>query len=111
MSFLGKCTAHARPSLLVILTALALTNLAYSEGSGKIVIRGNTSPALRRAVLVGHSDPNRVLEIVVGLNVHDEQELRNLIARQSDPSSSDYHRFITPAEFNERFAPTPPEAE
>jgi len=111
MSFLGKCTAHARRSLLVILTALAMANLAYSEGSGKIAIKGNTSPALHRAMLVGHSDPNRVLDIVVGLNVHNEQELRSLIVRQTDSASLDYHRFLTPAEFNERFAPTSAEAE
>jgi subtilase family serine protease len=110
MTLSGRYATRVLANSLVIVLAIGLTNPAYSE-NGKVVVRGNTPAALQKAVLVGHSDPNRVLDIVVGLNLHNEQELRDLIVRQTDPASPDYHHFLTPAEFNERFAPTSAGAE
>jgi kumamolisin len=37
--------------------------------------------------------------------MRNEKELEDLIARQSDPNSSDFQNFIAPADFERRFAP------
>ncbi len=73
--------------------------------SATVAIEGNTSPSLQSATLVGHRDPYALMEIVVGLTMRDEKDLDDLIARQNDPSSTDFHNFITPADFARRFGP------
>src|SRR5262245_49468818 len=40
---------------------------------------------------------------VVGLHGRDEGGLRALLARQYDPASPDFHRWLTPSEFGRRF--------
>jgi kumamolisin len=81
-------------------------SLAWSQGhTTKVTIVGNTPRALGAASLVGHQDPNSVMDIVVGLKMRNEKELADLIFRQSDPNSSDFQNFITPADFERRFAP------
>ena len=89
----------------LLAAALVLPTLPGFSQTHSVPLRGNTPSALSRATLLGHRDPNEGMEIVVGLKMRNEQELDALIARQSDPNSSDFRRFITPAEFNERFGP------
>jgi subtilase family serine protease len=79
--------------------------LSAETNTGLTELVGNTSPALQYAMYVGHRDPNEVMDIVVGLKVRNEQQLDDLIARQQDPSSADYHDWIIPDEFVSRFAP------
>jgi kumamolisin len=42
---------------------------------------------------------------VIGLNVRDEAALDTLIASQNDPTSPNYHKYLTPQEFTRRFSP------
>jgi subtilase family serine protease len=92
--------------LLGLLGIGLFAGLAWSQGhTAKVTIAGNTPRALSAASLVGHQDSNTVMDIVVGLKMRNEKELADLIARQSDPNSSDFQNFITPADFTRRFAP------
>jgi subtilase family serine protease len=77
---------------------------AWSQ-DGRVAIQANTPPSLERATFVKRSDPHGMMEIVVGLKMRNEQDLDDLITRQQDSASPDYHRFITPADFADRFAP------
>src|SRR4029077_8822706 len=77
---------------------------AWSQ-DGRVAIQANTPPSLERATFVKRSDPHDMMEIVVGLKMRNEQDLDDLITRQQDSASPDYHRFITPADFADRFAP------
>ena len=47
-----------------------------------------------------------MLTIVVGLKRHNEAEFVDLLNRLYDPSSPDYHRWITSADFLTQFAPS-----
>jgi kumamolisin len=42
----------------------------------------------------------------VVLGIHDQAKLDQLIADQQNPSASQYHQWLTPKQFNERFGPT-----
>ena len=44
--------------------------------------------------------------LTVVLGVHDQPKLDQLLADQQNPSSSQYHQWLTPKQFNERFGPT-----
>jgi subtilase family serine protease len=89
------------------LSLLAITSYAGVSGRqpAHSAIQGNTPAVRQEATLLGHKNSGDVLEIVVGLRMQHEDELDALIERQQDPSSPDYHRWITPADFVARFAP------
>lgn len=46
------------------------------------------------------------LELGIGLSLRNQGALSNLLHRIYDPASADFHRFLTPEEFTERFGPT-----
>ena len=95
-----------RLSLLPLLLALSSFAAASEQPSARATIQGNVAPALQDATFVGHSDPNAVLTIVVGLKRHNEAEFLDLLNRLYDANSSDYHRWITPTDFLSRFSPS-----
>ena len=45
------------------------------------------------------------------LGIHDQAKLDQLIADQQNPSASQYHQWLTPKQFNERFGPTQAQTE
>src|SRR5262249_14115840 len=65
---------------------------------------------LARLGPVAHADPAMKLRLTVVLGIHDQPKLDLLLADQQNPSSSRYHRWLTPAEFNRRFGPTQAQA-
>ena len=58
------------------------------------------------AHVVGRVDRAQVIELVLGMRLTDVIAVQRLVARQSDPSSADFHRFLTPAQFAATFAPS-----
>jgi kumamolisin len=55
---------------------------------------------------LGRRDPGAMVDILVNLRLNHEQELQQLTEQQSDRQSPNYHRYLTPAEFADRFGPT-----
>ncbi len=107
-----------RRSSLLFLLAVSSVSLfvssiaaALEQPSARVTIPGNVAPALQDAAYLNHSDPNAVLTIVVGLKRHNEAEFADLLNRMYDADSSDYHRWITPADFLARFSPSQADVE
>lgn len=55
---------------------------------------------------LGPEDPNKQIAVTVWLNLHSKDALDDLVGQMYDKSSSNYHQFLTMAQFAERFAPT-----
>jgi subtilase family serine protease len=55
---------------------------------------------------VGRITPSQTVPISLTLGWRDQAELTRLIAAVTDPSSSSYGRYLTPATFRARFAPS-----
>ncbi|MHB8380808.1 MAG: S53 family peptidase [Candidatus Binataceae bacterium] len=49
---------------------------------------------------------SKILRMQISLALRDRAGLDQLIAAQQDPSSPQYHQWLTPSEFNARFGPT-----
>ena len=47
------------------------------------------------------------LDLGIGLPLRDREGLTNLLQEIYDPASANYHHFLTPEQFAERFGPTP----
>jgi subtilase family serine protease len=56
--------------------------------------------------LVGLPEASARERTLVALRARDDRALRTLLAAQQDPTSPEYHRWLTPREFGERFGPT-----
>ena len=67
---------------------------------------GSISPLLRISHLQGHRQSNQTLRMSVGLALRNQGQLNALLQSLYDPSSANYHRFLTPDEFARQFGPT-----
>jgi subtilase family serine protease len=88
----------------ILMVAVAATPVFPAES--KITIPGN-HPEEAAELTTGEMASDRQLRITITLALHNREQLEELIAQQQDPSSPEYHRWLTPAEFNDRFGPTP----
>src|SRR5215470_16404867 len=70
-------------------------------------IGGSLSPRLHEATDRGRSNPSARHRVVVGLELRNRDVLDAFLAEVHDPASPNYGRFLSQAEFNALFAPTP----
>lgn len=59
-----------------------------------------------RAALVGSMPADQQLHLSLVLPLRHESALDSLLQHLSDPSSPDYHKFLTTAQFTDQFGPT-----
>ena len=67
---------------------------------------GGIPPLLRVSQLRGADRSNRTLQMSMGLALRNQGQLSALLQSLYNPSSPNYHRFLTPAEFAQQFGPT-----
>src|ERR1017187_4130873 len=96
----------------LLLAAAGVVALPLSAASPRVVndadtvaVSGNVSPRLSGAVDVGPTDGALPVEkMILGLRPRAgaSDRLERLLAEQLDPSSSNYHRWLTPDEYGSR---------
>jgi hypothetical protein len=87
--------------------AAAFGLLAGPAGAaGDRSLRGHLPPAAARTEPLGRLPSTNRLDLAIGLPLRDTDALERLLARLHDPASPDYRRYLTPAQFAERFGPT-----
>ena len=67
---------------------------------------GNLPPLVRVSRLLGSDQPDRILQMSVGLGLRNQDQLDALLRDLYDPSSPGYHQFLSVDEFAQRFGPT-----
>ena len=55
---------------------------------------------------VGQLNPTNRLALAIGLPLRNRDVLTNLIQQLYDPASTNFHRYLTPDDFTEKFGPT-----
>src|SRR5262245_46113508 len=88
-----------------VVAALWLGGAAFA-GPGGVRRPGSVSPLLATSTDHGPASRTDRHRIVVGLALRDRDGLEAFLADIQDPASPTYHRFLTQAEFNARYAPT-----
>jgi subtilase family serine protease len=94
---------------------------ALAAGSALLAVLTAAAPAAERQVLRGHLPAavktlglqptgrlpatNRV-HLAIGLPLRNQAGLASLLQQLYDPASTNFHRYLTPPEFTERFGPT-----
>jgi hypothetical protein len=70
------------------------------------VLDGHVPAAVARVQPVGTLDGSRRLHLAIGLPLRDQQILTALLRQLYDPASPNYHRYLRPEQFAQRFGPT-----
>jgi kumamolisin len=91
---------------LPLIAAAALAGTAAAQPQPLISLSGNTTPALAHSTRDGAVDAGTPMSVAVSLKLRNSSDLDKLVADVSNPRSPRHGQFITPAQFNDRFAPT-----
>jgi len=76
-----------------------------AQTTGTVQLAGHVLPIVHQIQARGHLAATN-LNLAIGLPVRNQEELTNLLQQITDPNSTNYHKYLTPAQFNQRFAPT-----
>lgn len=106
-----------RVALALIASALMvpaiLLNIQFAQASvipqqaqGRVAIPGHLVPVLKNHTALHASASTRQLQLSIALNLRNRDKLNTLLSAQNDPTSTLYHRYLTPQEFTDFFGPT-----
>jgi len=93
-------------SLICMLLAWLMVDVQVGYAAQRYELHNSVSPRASAAHWLRGADADEALEMSVTLRLRQTTELAALIAAQQDPTSLDYHRWLTPQEFANRFAPS-----
>ena len=81
---------------------------APAQAAERQALNGHTVRAITELSLqpVGKLASSTYLDLVVGLPLRNQDALTNLLQQQYEPTSSQYHHWLTPDEFTATFGPT-----
>jgi hypothetical protein len=89
--------------LLGVLLCIGLC--APASAAGIQTIRNDITPLVTHLKPVGRLEAGRRLRLAISLPLRNQPALTELLAQLQNPASPNYHRYLTPAQFAERFGP------
>ena len=100
-------------AILLLIAAMFLSNLGLqvrngaqaAAADGPVVFHSTLAPQLKHSRLLGPANANQRISLSIGLHPSNEQALKAFATSVSKPKSSNFHRFLTPAQFAAAFAP------
>ena len=98
----GQFKRNASAMLTVWGLILATSTLAEERR----IIPGHLVPAVAHLQPIGSLPATNHLRLVIGLPCRNQAELDGLLAALNDPASTNYHQWLTPEQFSQRFGPT-----
>ncbi|MGC8490295.1 MAG: S53 family peptidase [Syntrophobacteraceae bacterium] len=87
-------------------------NVFAAGSAARVVLHGNVSPRAKAEFDVGPSSPSHVMNrmiLLLKMDTRKQAQLDQLVSEQHDPSSANYHKWLTPAQFGQKFGRTPQE--
>jgi uncharacterized repeat protein (TIGR01451 family) len=99
-----------RKNLLTTGMALLLSGGAIfadvAAGAGLTTLSGHVPAAISQLTAEGSLPETNRLSLAIGLPLTNTGALSNLLQQVYDPSSTNYHKYLTPDQFTARFGPT-----
>ena len=74
--------------------------------NGRVILHGDVNPGAKPEFDQGPADsslPMNGMILLLKIDPHKQAQLDRLVAEQQEPSSSHYHRWLTPEQFGRRF--------
>lgn len=69
-------------------------------------VQAHVPPAVKALTPAGRLPATNVLNLAIALPLRNEPALSNLLPQIYDPANPNYHHYLTPAQFTEKFGPT-----
>ena len=95
---------------IVVLALVSLSTfsieLLRARADQHIVLQSQIAPLVRYAHSLGAANGQQELNLSIGLQPRNQQQLDSLLNDLYDPRSSSYHHFLTPQAFAAQFGPT-----
>ncbi len=85
---------------------LVFTFLTAATAAPRQVLHGHVPAAVAHLKSVGDLAGTNQLNLAIGLPLRNREALTNLLQEIYDPASPQYHHYLTPEQFTERFSPT-----
>ena len=90
----------------VFLTMLLFLSELKGSGAGFQVLNGHVPAAVRALTAEGELAGTKQLNLAIGLPLRNTAGLSNMLEQIYNPASSNYHHYLTPEQFTEKFGPT-----
>lgn len=89
---------------LALASASTISSRAAALAMAKL--NGHVPPIVSKLTPTGSLNVSNQLHLAIVLPLRNREALTNLLAQVYDPSSTNYHRFLTPEQFTDQFGPT-----
>jgi len=93
-------------TLFVWITGLALLISTHIASAGTKMLNQHVPAAIARLRPVSRLDGRQTMHLAIGIPLPNQDKLNAFIDSLQDPTSPNYHQFLTPEEFAEKFGPT-----
>lgn len=103
---LGKRLARFGSTLLMLLASICWLRGAPSPAVGKQVLHGRVPAAAANWKTLGRLPGTNHLNLAIALPLRNQAELDQLLQQLYDPSSPQYHCYLSVEQFTERFGPS-----
>jgi len=92
--------------VLIGISVLSATLIARARQNTPYVLTSQTVPLVSHARSLGAPSAQQQLNLSIGLQLRNQQELNALLSDLYNPHSPTYHHFLTPQQFVDAFGPT-----
>src|ERR1035437_6571037 len=114
----GPLTTPPIPGQRRVSQLLALVFAAWlsqsetcAQAAQRQALKGHVPLAVGHLQSLGRLAGTNHLNLVIGLPLRNRESLTGLLGQIYDPASPYYHQYLTPADFADRFGPTPQDYE
>jgi Pro-kumamolisin, activation domain len=77
-----------------------------AEASTMVILPGHVPGLEKNSALLGPTDPHTTIQVLVGFRLRNQQMLKDYVDSMSRPHSVTAHRYLTPAQIAQAFAPS-----
>ncbi len=95
-------------SLFTICTFLMLFGSMFLTAEAQQTVKDDIPKDIKKLGLlpIAHLDSTKTLSLTVGLTLQNRDALANLLQELYDPTSINFHKWLSPAQFTAQFGPT-----
>ncbi len=92
--------------VIVSISVLSFAFIAKAKQNSPYVLTNQDVPLVSHAHMVGEANAQQQLNLSIGLQLRNQQELQTLLREMYTPHSPSYHHFLSPQQFVDEFGPT-----
>lgn len=103
------CKSRVSPvGMVLVAVQLICAGASYAQGNATELPTKHVPIAVlnEKAHMVGNVDPQQRMHVTLMLPLRNQADLDALLTRLYNPSSPDYHNFLSVSEFTDRFGPS-----